>query len=112
MARIEQLNIRHDGDHVLLIVNGVCVADMPWQIADQLSAGLRAKARVAEAWEKKEKVWNDATVLKESGAPLPVVKLFTGPVARFAGNELPGGIDSSEVAEPRVLQLPPPVGVK
>ena len=112
----DQINIRQQGTRVLLIKNGVLIADLPWQKALAVAQGLIVQARKAEELAKAERIIQDQALLLRAGAPFG---LTTHPaILREAAKEaehnrvlrryLPGGIKSQEaVGTPTILQQPP-----
>jgi hypothetical protein len=98
------LRIRHDGDRVQLIVDGVCVANMPWDAALEVSAIIKSQAKSAEQYAKAHTVIYDHAILLRAGAP---VGLSSDPrmideAAKLAAWDtslrryMPGGVKSSE----------------
>lgn len=62
-----QATIRREGTDVLLFVNGNLVLRAPWQQAEQLAAGIRAKAKEAEEEAKAPQIAADQAVLMRAG---------------------------------------------
>jgi hypothetical protein len=112
----EQFAIRQEGDRVLVLKNGVLIADMPWQAALELSAALRRKAKAAEECTAAEKIIADQALLIRVGAPFGLTRnwaMLKESVKKAVTNRnlrryLPGGIKSREVfGTPTIIQRPP-----
>lgn len=64
----KSLRIKQEKDHVLLIVNGVCIADMPWQAAQDVASALAGAGKLAEEHACADKIISDQALLTRSGA--------------------------------------------
>lgn len=73
MAR-EELRIRCEertgGSRVLLIQDGVVKLDLPWQMVDDVCQAMKAKARLAEAADKRGPIIADQALLTAHSVPL------------------------------------------
>jgi hypothetical protein len=70
VPKIRQVNIRQDGDHVLLLEKGIAVLSMPWDVALDLSRAIKAKAKLAEEWAKANEIVMDQAFLMRAGIPI------------------------------------------
>lgn len=107
--------IRHNGARVQLIIDGRLVADLSWEQAHELAAGLRTQALRAEEWAKAERIASDQAILLRAGVPLgltdhPIIQAEAAKRAawdRDLRRYLPGGVISQEhVGTPSVRHLP------
>lgn len=65
----ERVAIRQEGTRVLVLKNGVCIFDMPWEAALAFADGLKAKGKKAEELAKANQIVSDQAVLMRAGAP-------------------------------------------
>src|SRR3990172_393461 len=72
VGTVKTVRVGVDGSRVLLVIEGQVRLEMSWQQADELSVGLRAKARQAEEIAKVAQVIADGALLFRSGAPFGV----------------------------------------
>jgi hypothetical protein len=112
----ESISVRQEGDRVLLLKNGVLIADLPWQAAIDLSGALRRKGVDAESHAKAERIIGDQALLIRSGAPFGLTSnpaMVREAVKEAQSNRmlrryLPGGIKSTAiVGQPTIIQHPP-----
>ena len=66
----DQLDIRREGNRVLLLKGGALLADMPWEAALEVARALQALGKQAEQIAKIEKVIDDQAILLRSGVAL------------------------------------------
>jgi hypothetical protein len=113
---LKSLTIRREGSKVLLLSNGILIAEMPWQAADDLARALRAKARKAEEEEKALQIIADNAILLRAGFPLGLTNrpdLIAETIKEAVTNRdlrryMPGGVKSEEVfGVPGIIQHPP-----
>ena len=101
---MKAFTIRQEGTHVLLIVDGRCVLDVPWEAAEEVAKALTAKARAAEEIARHELVIRDQAILLRLGVPLgltnhPILQREAGKLAAWDSDlrrKLPGGVRSRE----------------
>lgn len=85
VAQIRSIDIRQEGNRVLVLEAGRLVLDMPYQAARTLARALLAKAAQAEEVVRAEQVIADQAILTRLGVPLG---LTNSPVLqRAAANE-------------------------
>jgi len=110
------MSVRQEGDRVLVFKNGVLIADMPWQAADQLWKAIRAKTKAAEEHASAEQIIADQSLLIRAGAPFGLTNhplILSEATKEAAWNRdlrrhLPGGIKSTEILGlPRIIQHKP-----
>ena len=112
----ETLRIKQHYGRVLLIKNGRCIAELPWQAADDVANALKAVARKAEEWHSAERIASDQALLIRAGAPFGLSNepLILGEAVKQAVHDrklrraLPGGVKSKEVfGTPSIIQNKP-----
>lgn len=108
-------NIRQDGDHVLLTIDGKAFR-MPWQTALAMGRALQAKARQAEELVAANRIVADEALLIRAGAGLslssnPAIRAqahrdaqWDSQLRRAIPNPNPR---SASVGVPRILQEKP-----
>jgi hypothetical protein len=120
LARIRSLTVRRDGPRILLLSEGLALADLPWEAALELAHALRAQAKRAEEIACREQVVYDQAILNRLGIKLGLVvdpRLQQEAMHEAAWNSdlrryLPGGIRSQEVVGmPTLIRHRPPKGV-
>jgi hypothetical protein len=113
---MQSISIRQEGDRVLLLKNGVLIADMPYQTALELSRALHVKGKDAEAHAKAEQIIGDQALLIRSGAPFGLTRhpaMLHEAIKEAQSNRalrryLPSGIRSlAIVGSPTIIQHPP-----
>lgn len=67
------VQIRSEGQRVLVVKDGRAVFDMPWQAALDLSRGIHAMAKKSEEWSKKEQLIFDQGLLHRMGIRLGLI---------------------------------------
>ena len=106
------MDVRNEGGSVLLIVDGKCVADLPWQAALQVQAAIRAKACLAREYAEASRVISDQALMLRKGIPIGFTDnpKIQDEAAKEAVNNrelrraLPGGVKSQEhVGTPKVI---------
>lgn len=114
--RSEQITIRREGTHILLLKNGVLFADMPWDKAEQVARAIMSKARSAEEEAKADAIARDHAILLRAGVPLgltnePRIRSMARTLAAWSSElrrYMPGGIKSrEEFGVPAIIQQPP-----
>lgn len=120
VPQTRSLNIRQEGDRVVVIEEGRLVLDMPYQGARALARALLAQAARAEEQAKAEAIIADQAILTRLGVPFGLTN--TPALLKAAANEaawnsklrryIPpgraGGIASQAVVgTPTVIQYPP-----
>ena len=112
----DQITIRREDTRVLLLKNGVLIADMPYDKALSVARGLSLKAREAEEIVKAEQVIADNALLLRTGAPIGLSSnpdIIHESIKEAVNNRelrryLPGGIKSqSVVGRPSLIQHAP-----
>lgn len=110
------VTVRQDDERVLLIVNGQCVLDLPWDGALEIGRALIAQGRRAEEIAKAAGVILDHAILVRAGVP---IGLAVDPRIRKEAEEtavsdsslrryMPGGVRSTEsVGAPSVKRRRP-----
>lgn len=68
VPKLQEFRIRQEGDRVHVIVDGQVAIDLPWQAADKLWMGVRAKTRLAEEYAKRDQIAYDSAILVRAGA--------------------------------------------
>ena len=99
---IKTVNVRREGDRVLLIQGGRTVLDLPWDAAKDVAKAMRLQAARAEQTAKVVQVIADQALLIRKGIPLsltpnPEVFAEAGKEAAHDRNlrrYLPGGVPS------------------
>lgn len=105
MKPIRKINLRPEGDKVFVNINDDTFLELEWQKADELATALKAVARIAEAYEKAEKIIQDSALLMRGGAGFSLSndpKILDAARNEAAFNselrrKLPGGVKSEEV---------------
>jgi len=106
------VTLDEDKGQVLLIVNGICVANMSYQAADAVARALSAKARQCEEWHSRDQIADDNALLLRVGANIGLsnradvleesVKRAVSD--RYLRTRVPGGVKSSEaVGTPTII---------
>lgn len=62
------IRLLQDGSDVLLIVNGVCVAQIPWEAAITIGKNMVGVAKTAEEFAHKDSIIADQALLTRVGA--------------------------------------------
>lgn len=65
----QEWRIKQEGEHVLLIRNGVLVAEMPWEAAAGFARAVTGAARLAEEFAKHDQVIGDQALAFRAGLP-------------------------------------------
>jgi len=116
MLPADQITIRREGTRVLLLKNGVLIADMPYDAALQVSRAMRVKAKDAEEHVKAEQIINDSALLLRTGFPIGLSSnpdIIRESIKEAVNNRtlrraLPGGVKSqSVVGRPSIIQRAP-----
>ena len=68
------ITVRQEADRVLLIIDGRLAANMPWEAALSVAAGLTAKAHAAEEYVKAPQLIKDQALLMRVGARLGLTR--------------------------------------
>ncbi len=99
------VRVKVDGGNVLIIHNGRCLMQMPWEGARDMSKALRTAAGMAEQNAHRDKLIQDQATLIRAGFPLALTK--DPATFKEAGNEaannrelrraMPGGIPDKVV---------------
>lgn len=109
---VQQMQVRQEGESVILIVNGRAVAQMPPESALEVSRAIRIQAGKAREIGEAERVINDQALLTRAGAPFgltnnPKILDAAGREAAWDRNlrrRFPGGIKSqSHVGSPTIV---------
>lgn len=112
----QEIRIRQDGTHVLLIVGGKLVADLPWDAALDVAQAIKHQARRAEELAKAVGVAFDQAILIRSGAPFgltshPAIQAEAAKLAAWDSSlrrYMSKGIRSEEqFGMPGIKQYPP-----
>lgn len=69
-AEIKSLDIRQDGDRVILIAAGWPAITLPWQAALNLAKAIYTMAKRAEEFANAQRIINDQALLMRKGVPL------------------------------------------
>lgn len=99
-----EVTIRQDEDYVLLLVNGNCVLNVPWDGAIEVGRMMIAQGRRAEEIAKVAQVAHDHAIMVRTGFPIPIA---VDPRVREEAEKmavsdsalrryLPGGVKSRE----------------
>lgn len=96
--------VRQDDERVLLIVNGRCVLNLPWDGALEIGRALIAQGHRAEEIAKAAGVIYDNAILVRSGAPIslavdPRIRKEAEKEAAWNSDlrrKMPGGVRSTE----------------
>lgn len=99
-----EITVRQDEDHVLLIVNGRDVLNVPWDAALEISKAMHQQAKKAEEIAKVAAVVKDHAILVRAGWPigLAVDPRVRKEAEKAAVNDsdlrryMPGGVKSQE----------------
>jgi len=67
---MNQVNIRQDGDNVIILKDGKAILGMPWEAALAVSDAIRAKAKEVEELKKHDIIIADQALLFKAGFPL------------------------------------------
>lgn len=67
-----EVTVRQDEDRVLLIVNGQCVLDLPWDGVLEIGKVMIAQGRRAEEIAKVAQVRRDHAIMVRTGFPIPI----------------------------------------
>lgn len=112
----QEVQIKQDGERVLLIVDGKCVLNLPWDAADALSQAFKIQARNAEEIAKAAGIVEDSALLLRAGIPLGLSshpKIQDEARKEAAHNRtfrraLPGGIKSQQQFGRPGIRVHPP----
>lgn len=69
-GQISTLQIRQEGQRVIVISNGQAILDLPWDAALAVAQAIRVKALLAEEQAKAEAIALDQALLLRLGIPL------------------------------------------
>lgn len=111
-----RITTRQDGPHVLLLVDGRLVAEMPWNAALDVSRAIHVKAKAAEEIAKAAGIIYDHAILMRHGFRFGLTShpLLQGEAAKQAAwnrnlrRYIPGGVRSEEMVGTPSLILHPP----
>lgn len=120
VPQTRSVNVRQEGDRVLVIENGRTILDLPYQGAKALARALLSQAARAEEHAQAESIIADQAILTRAGAPFgltsnpALLKAATVEAAwntklrRYIPPSRAGGIASqSVVGTPAIIQHPP-----
>jgi len=110
-----EFRVRQEGDRVLLIINGQCVADLEWKAAEVLWQALREKTRRAEEVAKAFSVARDSAILLRAGARMVLSgsRKIIAEAVKMAGHDrdlrrfMPFIKSQESFGHPVVEKLPP-----
>jgi hypothetical protein len=102
--KTRSVDIRQDGERVLIVEKGRTILDLPWDAAQGLARGILAQAGKAEEIAKAAGIAFDQAVLMRAGANIGLTS--NASIQELAANEaawnsklrkyMPGGVKSRE----------------
>ena len=115
----DQIRIQREGTRVLVVKNGVLVADLEWQAALDLGRGLTQVAHRAEEYANAEQIIFDQAILTRAGAPFgltnnPILLAEAGKEAawnKYLRRYMPHGIQSKGIVGTPAICMTKPKGV-
>ena len=111
--KFRSVDVRQEGERVLVIENGRTILDLPWDAAQALARAILAQANRAEEVAKAEQVVFDNAILLRAGVPVGLTSnpVLLGQSVREAQSNsklrryMPGGIKSKEAfGTPRIIR--------
>lgn len=118
VPKTRAVDIRQDGERVIVIENGRTILDLPYDAAQQLARALMTKALKAEEIAKAAGIVEDSAILMRSGAPFSLTDhpvLLDQARVEAAWNTklrkaMPGGVKSRAVLGlPKIIKHAPEV---
>lgn len=85
--KANRTSIRVEGDHVLLISDGVLLMDMPYQVAIEIGRLLIAQGKQAETHAKRDQVVLQQAMLMRLSLPFGFIPRTRPDLMHMAGNE-------------------------
>jgi len=120
-GQISTLQIRQEGQRVIVISNGKAILDLPWDAALACATAIRVKALLAEEQAKAEQIVFDQALLTRLGVPLGLTgnkaiqqearkeAAWNGNLRRYIRNNRMGGMGSQAVlGAPAIIRRDPP----
>jgi len=116
VSTTDHITIRREGTRVLLLKNGVLIADMPYDAALQISRAMQVKAKDAEELVKANAIIADSALLLRTGFPIGLSNnpdIIRESIKEAVNNRilrraLPGGVKSQAVVgRPSIIQHAP-----
>ena len=117
VPKLATVDIRQDGERVIIIRDGRAILDLPYDAAQALARALMAKALKAEEIAKAAGIIEDSAILMRAGARMSLTnhpQLLDQARVEAAWNSklrryMPGGVKSREVfGTPAVIRHDPP----
>lgn len=123
VPQVRAVNVRQEGERVLVIENGRTLLDLPADAALVLAKAIHIKAKQAEEWVNKEAIIADQAILTRLGVPFGLTNhpilleeatkeaAWNSNLRRYIPPSRAKGIESQEVfGTPTIIQHPPKGG--
>lgn len=120
-GQISTLQVRQEGQRVVVISNGKAILDVPWDAALAVAQAIRVKALLAEEQAKAEAIAFDQALLLRLGVPLGLTgnkaiqqearkeAACNSDLRRYIRNNRMGGMGSQAVVgAPAIIRRDPP----
>jgi len=120
-GQISTLQIRQEGQRVIVISNGKAILDLPWDAALAVAQAIRVKARLAEEQAKAEQIVFDQALLTRLGLPLGLTgnraiqreaqkeAAWNSDLRRYIRHNRMGGMGSqTALGAPAIIRRDPP----
>jgi len=120
-GQISTLQIRQEGQRVVVISNGQAILDLPWDAALACATAIRVKALLAEEQAKAEAIAFDQALLLRLGIPLGLTgnrsiqqeaykeAAWNSDLRRYVSGKRAGGIGSQTIiGAPAIIRRDPP----
>lgn len=117
VPKLASVDIRQDGERVIVIRDGRTILDLPYDAAQALAKAIMAQSLKAEELAKAAGIIQDSAILMRAGAPLSLTNhphLLDQARVEAAWNSdlrryMPGGVKSREVfGTPAIIKHAPP----
>ena len=118
-ARIRAVNVRQEGERVLLLEGGRAILDLPWDAALELARAIHIQAKRAEELAKIEEIVRDQSILARLGIPFGLTNridalkeamkeaAWNSQLRRYIPPGRAGGITSQAVfGAPKIIRHP------
>lgn len=119
-GQVKTLDIRQEGERVLLIYNGQTTISLPWKAALEVAKALTIQAKKAEELANAERIISDQAILTRVGFPIGLTNhpamlkeamkeaAWNSNLRRYIPPMRAGGIASQAVfGTPSISQAPP-----
>ena len=120
-GQISTLQIRQEGQRVVVISNGQAILDLPWDAALAIAQAIRVKALLAEEQAKAEAIVFDQALLTRLGVPFGLTgnkaiqqearkeAAWNSDLRRYIRSNRMGGMGSQAVlGAPAIIRRDPP----